>query len=530
MSELTRPIRPEILAAKIEKIENFELPHLFDEFAAKPRLFRALWFLQWVSQPRNYAGGLSKFASDLIRANTERIGTAHSASVRATGNYKLSDAVQILREMPAIARERLLGKNAVIFEQAFLGDGDGRVARIEDFLAGDMALFREGNIARDRRKNRKDWEPLLLKGLTPEGLRRECTEQANERLASHLKALCELPHVGFHTDDAPWYFQDLGTALLEFIGKRAAEVRATKADTEIMQQVSHWILKSQSTRRAVTIIGNSRFGKTEAVELNAQMYPCSCRLVNTPATNGLGDLLREVAKSLGIEVLHANNSGRELRERIDYVLRFSHLQLIFDELQFLLPAAYSRNTAPARLNWIRRSIMDQNVAAVFVGTPQSYLPAKQRFVKTTGYAMEQFDERILKTVQLPIELSEQDLRAVARIHLGDLPEDDLSYVVGQVLAAERNFISDIEKVATLAKDNANEHGRKRPSLADIDDALADVLPAASPVVAEKPEKERQSRPVQQPCRAIEKGLPAARIDFRNSPNRGRGIRALKVPG
>ncbi len=104
------------------------------------------------------------------------------------------------------------------------------------------------------------------------------------------------------------------------------------------------------------------FGSLEPVVLThfrlalfAAMNPGACRLIETPATNAIGDLLREVAKALGIEV-GPQNSGRELRERIDYVLRFSTLLLCFDEAQLILPVAYSRNTAPARLNWVRRSV------------------------------------------------------------------------------------------------------------------------------------------------------------------------------
>jgi hypothetical protein len=215
------------------------------------------------------------------------------------------------------------------------------------------------------------------------------------------------------------------------------------------------------------------------------MHPESCRLVATPASNALGDLIREVAISLGMEVA-GQYGGRDLRDRVDYVLRFSHLQLCFDESQLLLPASFSRNTAPARLNWVRRSVMDQGVAAVFVCTPQSYLPAKRRFVKATGFAMEQFDERILKTVQLPEELSEADLLAVARIHFTDLSEEYLQFVVAKALATERNYVSDIEKIATLAKDNAREHGRKLPVLADIKAAIADVLPIPAPALKTAP--------------------------------------------
>jgi hypothetical protein len=176
--------------------------------------------------------------------------------------------------------------------------------------------------------------------------------------------------------------------------------------------------------------------------------------------------------------LGPHNSISDLRERIDYVLRFSGLQLIFDEFQFVLPRNYSRNTAPARLNWVRRAVMDQGVPAVFVCTPQSYEPAKRRFVKTTGFAMEQFDERLLKTVKLPEELPDKEALAIARVHFPQLQEEYLRYVVDKALATERNFVSDFEKIAALAKDNAREHGRKLPLLADIKAAMSDVLPTA----------------------------------------------------
>jgi hypothetical protein len=104
--------------------------------------------------------------------------------------------------------------------------------------------------------------------------------------------------------------------------------------------------------------------------------------------------------------------------------------------------------------------MDQGVPAVFVCTPQSYLPARRRFVNPTGFAMEQFDERILKSVHLPEELCEADLLAVARIHFSELADEYLQFVVNTALATKRNFVSDIKKIATLAKDSAREHGRK----------------------------------------------------------------------
>ena len=518
MREPTRPIRPEILAAKIEKLENFEQPRLLEEFAAEPRLVRALWFLQWISQPANYPGGLSKFTDDLLlAAPPESVGTQHSVKANSQqGRYKLSDAIEIFRDLPDSALEELFGLDTNLIQNAY-GSGDSD----EDWSDGPAKP----------RQSPKIWNAWLLKKLTPESVRRVCMRAARENLADYFKNLCELPHIGFRQCDrrdgehgAPWYFVAIADALLAYMDVRAEQLQSGLADTEISRLVSRWIVKSSNMKRSVMIIGNSRFGKSEAVKLHAKMYPGSCRFVDTPAFNAISDLLLEVAKSLGLEI-GPTNVGRELRERIDYVLRFSRLQMIFDESQRLLPATYSRNTAPARLNWVRRSIMDQEIAAVFVCTPQSYLPAKRQFLKTTGFAMEQFDERILKTVHVPNELSEADLLAVGKIHFGDLPEDYLGYVVDAVLATERNFVSDIEKIAALAKDNAREHGRNRPTRADIDAAIGDVLPSIKPTAM--PKKDRTESPVHRRCKPPAEPLPMSRRGLETS-SRDRLVRPSEV--
>lgn len=62
------------------------------------------------------------------------------------------------------------------------------------------------------------------------------------------------------------------------------------------------------------MIGNSRFGKTETIKLYAKQNPETCRLVDTREGNALTDLLREVAKALGIEV-GPQNSLRDLRDQ-----------------------------------------------------------------------------------------------------------------------------------------------------------------------------------------------------------------------
>lgn len=469
------PIRPELLAAKLEEIENFEQPHLVDELIARPELPRLLCYLQHVSQPRHYAGGLTKFAAELIADSAAFIGSvAMRAELRAGERFELSDAVAVFASFTEDARYELFGSNCELFEEAFLHGLHDRVVTLGE--------------------SRRDWVPQFLDTLTPARALAVCTAEARSHLAEYLKAVCEQSHIGLLSasreayQGAPWYFERIADALAVFIESRATSQRAALAVTAVTKSVTTWVAKSRRMKTAVMIIGNSRFGKTEAVQMEAATRPGDCRLVHTPPGNALSDLLREVAKSIGIEVGPQINV-RALGEKIDYTLRFLRLQLIVDEFQFCLPSTYSRNTAPARLNWFRRSIMDQQIPTVLVCTPQSYLPAKRRFVKATGFAIEQFEERIDKTVNLPDELDDADLLAAARVHFPDLSEDYLRFVVAKTAATERNYISDIAKIARHANDHAQEHGRKRPILADINAAIADVLPmTVAPKLAPPPQK------------------------------------------
>jgi len=524
------PIRPELLAGKLEKIENFELPRLFDEFVERPGLLRVLCYLQHVSQPRNYTGGLARFASDLIDATGDLIGTTqmHKAAI-VRGSYSLSDAVCVVSEIPHSVREDIFGEHTESIE-AVVGCRGFSFSTTTSIEEGDVRVEEWGDsplkeISKGRRAffNRE-----LCSTLTPVRAKEVCTATAREDLADYLKNVCELPHVGLLPPSprraghgrrsyrevvhgAPWYFVRIADALCAFIDRREKELRGEIAQTAITKLIETWTAKSRRMGLAVMIIGNSRFGKTESVQLEAAMRPGHCRIVQTPPGNTLSDLLREVARSIGLEVGPQANV-RALAEKIDYVIRFLKLQLIFDEAQFLLPANYSRNTAPARLNWFRRTLMDQQIPAVLVCTPQSYLPAKLRFVKTTGFAIQQFEERIDKTVNLPVELDEADLLAVARVHFPDLSEDYLHYVVGKTAATERNYVSDIAKIARHALDNARENGRKLPLLADINAAMADVLPI---VHAQQPQipvpVTRRAAPLQRPRKPTAAPLPERSI-------------------
>ena len=74
----------------------------------------------------------------------------------------------------------------------------------------------------------------------------------------------------------------------------------------------------------------------------------------------------------------------------------------------------------------------------------------------------------------------------------------LEYVVSVASATERNYVSDIEKIAALAYDNAQEAGRPLPTLMDIKDAISDVLPAVTRTTSPpEPAPDASKRPLEQ---------------------------------
>jgi hypothetical protein len=207
------------------------------------------------------------------------------------------------------------------------------------------------------------------------------------------------------------------------------------------------------------------------------MNPGVARIVETPSSGGEGELLRAVAKALGIEV-GPGQRGYALHAQIEFVLRQFQPVLIFEEASYLYPANFSKNTMPARLNWVRRTVMDAGIPCAFVWTPQTHRDARNRFLKATNFAIEQFDGRILRTVNLPAEIPREDLLSIARIHFRDLPAEYCEYVVSKAAATERNYCSDVSNIAALAYSNAEDAGREKPNLEDIKAAIADVLPVA----------------------------------------------------
>jgi len=385
-----------------------------------------------------------------------------------------------------------------------------------------------GESAAEYARRQRDWlkaRSAAIKKVKRSHLVDACCSEATDDLLSYLRALAEDLPVGFRirrrghsavdfvdalcggrqarSVQPPFYFVRVAEAILRFMDRRAAKIESRIASTEVARLVFHWLQKAHSTRYPIIIEGNSRFGKTEAVKAWAMMFPGLARYVRTPPSTSEGDLLRAIAASLGIDGSDRLATHR-LRAEIEHVLKHSGLMLLFDEAQSLFPSSFGRNTAPARLNYVRCSVLDAGLPAAFICTPQSYRTAEKKFVRATGFAIDQWSERILKTLSLPDTVGREDLFAIARIHFPGLSEIHLAYIVDLASATERNYVSDVSKIARLAYSNAQDAGCQIPKLEHIDSAIADVLPSTPKLPAVPAPDNPGSMPLQAPCtRAVD---------------------------
>jgi hypothetical protein len=470
-----RVIDPCLVAAKLDAARNFLLPEAENQILADERYREALWFLQWVSSPENYAGGLSKFALDFIEECAHKIGPRCLVE-RGKRVLKREDLEAVLDEVPHVHQlfpdretERWL---AAVTSGLEFGD---------DLSRETLAELRNARIAK-------------LSELDFSALQTPFIDAARADLANYFFKVCidQEAHIteplGFRSTDPArpgcfkngsrlWYWPGMWDCLFAWIEQRAAKVRATIAETSVTKEVFRWLDLARKSRRGVMIVGNSRFGKTEAIRCWADMYPSRARVIETPSSSVESELLTAIARSLGIRTT-SSTKCTEMRSAIDVVLRQSQVMLIFDEFQFMMPSNAGRRSDPPRLNYVRRAIMDLPLATAFICTPQSWKRVEKNYLKATGYTIEQFEGRLLRSaVVLPDDLPREEMIAVARIHFPDLSAAHLEWIVRHVRAFQGCVLSCIENIARLSRIHAEEAGRASLRMDDIKQAIAECLPS-----------------------------------------------------
>lgn len=469
-------IRPESVASQIAALRRLAFPSMQAVMEQQPRTIEALWFIQWRSmQP----GGLEKFAQELLEFISPRLATK---SMRGYGSRKYTEAecLAVWEEMPGTGEL-----------EAEVAQTRGYRTAVEALFAGTEPKEIEQVLKSARWSNDRPapehFQEVLAKLLYQRNepyLRQLCQRAHRRDLAKLLENLC----TGNEFRSATQVCPDLIAEVLAFAGAHAARMAGRIAKTTVTDKVFDALDYACAERVMVRIEGESRFGKTESVETYAAMWPGRVRVVRTPSSNNEKDLFKAVAEALGIHHSHGT-AGQTLKDKVEFVIRFSGLMLIFDEAAFLIPSNFSATTPPARLNWVRTAIVDRKIPVVLVVTPQSYHSAVARFVKKTAYSIEQFIGREALRIALPNDLAHEDLLAVARIHFPGADEDLLGLVAAMALQSE-SYLKAVENIARRARFNATKRGAKKFALRDVEQAISEVMPAtaaaSAPPVAPKP--------------------------------------------
>ena len=131
-----------------------------------------------------------------------------------------------------------------------------------------------------------------------------------------------------------------------------------------------------------------------------------------------------------------------------------------------------------RLNWLRTQIVDRNLPVALVSTPQDYSHAAAKFVKASGFNLAQWTGRIVHQTSLPGELEFDDLLAIAKLKSPELDADFQELIAAKALQSE-NYIMAVEAIAKRARYIARRDGHPETTLADVNLAIAEVIPASA---------------------------------------------------
>jgi hypothetical protein len=255
-----------------------------------------------------------------------------------------------------------------------------------------------------------------------------------------------------------------------------------------------------------------------AIEKYAQMWPGRARLVSCPSGYSLRDLYAAFAEALGIPFT-PSTAIHKLKERVQFVLSWFHCLVIIDEAHFALPIPQSRNASPARLDWLRTSVVDKRIPLALVTTAQAFTRALDKFSRHTGYNFDQVLGRIDLNVPLRGELSDGDLLEVVKIHAAGIPEKLHRLIVAKCIQ-HGGLLKSIEAICCRARHLAGLENKSSVDQPHLETAISEVLPAAAapprphpaaiaPAATKHPVATKRGRTVTTPSRSIQ---PAPALD------------------
>ena len=246
-------------------------------------------------------------------------------------------------------------------------------------------------------------------------------------------------------------------------------------NTEISGKVFEALDYSLSQRCLVLIEGLERRGKTFAAKAWCQQHPGEARFVTVPSTSDDIGFFHAIARGLGLSS-GGTTKAVQLRDKIHETIYRSKLMLVFDSAHFLFPQTNYREAIPQRITWLLTSLVDEGVPVALISTPQFSL-TQQITAERSKWRDAQLTGRIMHFEKLPDELSEADLRAVARSFLPDADERTITMAVRYAEASDK-YLQGIDALTKRGIYLANRAGRETPSHGDLKEAMeTGVIPS-----------------------------------------------------
>ncbi len=213
----------------------------------------------------------------------------------------------------------------------------------------------------------------------------------------------------------------------------------------------------RESRSLCLAVGQYRIGKSRSAQGWALCRGGGeARYVSLTSSPTQEAFFRQIGRSIGVAT-SLNLKAGEIAERITSTLAERRIMLILDEGQFLLPQTLRTKQAPARITWLISTLCNARVPVCIVANQDWHrlLTCLKRAVSWFGF--EQWEGRLHRSVDLPISLTETDLRSVAQQLAPEADKATLTLLAACALR-HSGHIATIEHVVELARHLAKAQG------------------------------------------------------------------------
>jgi len=462
-----------------------------------------IWFIQYLS---HQTGGLAAVAADLISRYRDRVGTRAmlTAGKEAGQSYTADEVRKIRMDMPASYREefplkgetpqdlRNLNRHSQANRFALYARRSAELERrrlaalADEACAGlddsgcDHEHEREQERQRDEAQRHPDVYPVAVfrelceraatKGIDDSG---SFDPEETHNLERQLSEMCLNPEWDFAA--GTWYFPQLVETLREYLAAYQQTNGAGVVVTALGREVYDALDYTFSERVLTLMHGEARTGKSFSARTWCELHPGCARFIEVPPFADDVGFFRAIARGLGLGNF-LNYKANEIRDRVQSVLLAKHrdLILVLDEAQRLWPNQWRQKPDPKRIIWVM-TMANAGVPIAMVATPQFI--QTQKAIEKGGWNSAQLTGRIGHYVSLPVDLSADDLEAVAK---SVLPVEDKKALRAVAVYARTSarYLAAIDSIAKRARYLSKKAGRETVTTDDVRRAMQEsVIPS-----------------------------------------------------